>query len=189
MFLDSKTFNTVIASTPLVSIDLIVRNQSGEALLGYRNNRPAQGYWFVPGGRIVKDESIDSAFERLVEAELGVKVEKNQGDESSRAQGGGYQGFESARFIGVYQHFYDDCVFDTNSSLNEKSQETTSTHYVVLAYEITLEIKLADLPNQQHSKYQFLSVDELLSTRDVHQHSKWYFDPKQENNFTISDKK
>jgi colanic acid biosynthesis protein WcaH len=53
LFLDDTTFKTVIASTPLISIDLVVKNTKGEYLLGYRNNRPAQGFWFVPGGRIL----------------------------------------------------------------------------------------------------------------------------------------
>jgi colanic acid biosynthesis protein WcaH len=45
-----ETFKTVIASTPLISIDLIVRNNQQQILLGKRLNKPAQGYWFVPGG-------------------------------------------------------------------------------------------------------------------------------------------
>ena len=44
--LELEMFKAVIASTPLVSIDLIVMNSQGEILMGLRNNRPAQGYWF-----------------------------------------------------------------------------------------------------------------------------------------------
>jgi colanic acid biosynthesis protein WcaH len=54
MFLRPEDFATVVRSTPLISIDLIVENESGEFLLGKRTNRPAQGYWFVPGGRVQK---------------------------------------------------------------------------------------------------------------------------------------
>ncbi len=49
MFLSREDFATVVRSTPLVSIDLLVENRRGEYLLGRRNNRPAQGFWFVPG--------------------------------------------------------------------------------------------------------------------------------------------
>lgn len=49
------TFKTVIESTPLVSIDLIVLNSEGKILLGKRLKHPAQGYWFVPRGRILKE--------------------------------------------------------------------------------------------------------------------------------------
>lgn len=54
MFLRHEDFATVVRSTPLISIDLIVENAHGEFLLGKRLNRPAQGYWFVPGGRVQK---------------------------------------------------------------------------------------------------------------------------------------
>ena len=53
--LPSKKFEVVVESTPLVSIDLVVRAPDKKILLGKRVNRPAQGYWFVPGGRILKD--------------------------------------------------------------------------------------------------------------------------------------
>lgn len=44
MFLDEDTFKTIITSTPLISIDLVIKNTGGEYLLGLRNNRPAQEY-------------------------------------------------------------------------------------------------------------------------------------------------
>ena len=54
MFLRHEDFATVVRSAPLVAIDLIVENARGEYLFGQRINRPAQGYWFVPGGRVQK---------------------------------------------------------------------------------------------------------------------------------------
>ena len=53
--LEYELFKTIVKHTPLISIDLIIRNDKGEALLGQRLNRPAKNYWFVPGGRIFKD--------------------------------------------------------------------------------------------------------------------------------------
>ena len=52
--LDEDSFRAAVAAVPLVSIDLVVRRANGDVLLGLRNNRPAQGQWFVPGGRIRK---------------------------------------------------------------------------------------------------------------------------------------
>jgi colanic acid biosynthesis protein WcaH len=94
MFLEKSTFQTVIASIPLMSIDLIVRNESGEYLLGYRNNKPAKGFWFEPSGRILKDEPMHIAFVCLVKDEIGINVKLND-----------------AKFNGVYENFYDDYVF------------------------------------------------------------------------------
>ena len=62
---------------PLISIDLLVQNEHGEYLLGLRNNRPAQGYWFVPGGRVLKNETLDGAFKRLTFEELGIELKRS----------------------------------------------------------------------------------------------------------------
>ena len=56
-WLDADTFATVVHFAPLISIDLLVQNEHGEYLLGFRNNRPAQVYWFVPGGRVQKNKT------------------------------------------------------------------------------------------------------------------------------------
>ena len=87
------TFKTIIKNTPLVSIDLIVYNKEGQVLLGLRKNRPAQGYWFVPGGRILKDESMANAFKRLTINELGAEFSLEQDE-----------------FIGPFEHFYTNNV-------------------------------------------------------------------------------
>lgn len=150
-FLDSATFSTIISHTPLISIDLIVRNDAGEILLGKRLNAPARGYWFTPGGRIYKDESLKRAFERITTAELGITIPMSD-----------------ATFHGVYEHFYEDSVFDDH----------TSTHYVVLAYTITTpHSSLATtLPtNIQHNTYRWQSIDSLLADESVHTHVKCYF--------------
>lgn len=146
--LDLSTFKTIVSSTPLVSIDLIVRNPMGQILLGVRENRPAQGYWFVPGGRIFKDETFSKAFKRLTLAELGVT-----------------SCIDDARFIGVYQHFYSD-----NFSLEE-----FSTHYVVLGYEFSLNLETKNLPEEQHQQYQWWDEAELLASNLVHDNTKAYF--------------
>lgn len=148
MFLDNKTFETVIDSTPLISLDLVVKNQQGQALLGFRTNRPAQDYWFVPGGRIQKNESMKTAFTRLCENELGLTCT-----------------IEQAKCLGPFEHFYDDSVFGDH----------VSTHYVVLGYEIVVDESQLSLPTEQHSQYQWFDVNALLTQDNVHQHSKWYF--------------
>ena len=49
MYLKKEEFLETIKNTPLVAIDLIIENDSGEILLGKRNNNPAKNFWFVPG--------------------------------------------------------------------------------------------------------------------------------------------
>ncbi|EHY0935666.1 GDP-mannose mannosyl hydrolase [Vibrio cholerae] len=146
--LDELTFKTVVASTPLVSMDLIIRNKRDQVLLGLRTNRPAQGFWFVPGGRICKDETFEQAFIRLTEVELGQPTALSQ-----------------ARFLGPYQHLYDDNFSGTQFS----------THYVVLGYQIDCDIELDTLPAEQHQHYRWWDVEELLSSELVHPNTKAYF--------------
>jgi colanic acid biosynthesis protein WcaH len=150
MFLDKQTFSTVIASTPLVSIDLVVTNSNGEALLGKRLNRPAQDSWFVPGGRILKDESMANAFKRLTMEELGE-----------------YFSIEQATLLGPFDHFYQDNVFG----------DEFTTHYVAIAYQLNIGDDLKNLPlNVQHGSYQWYKIDGLLQNEQVHKHTKWYFE-------------
>lgn len=143
-----EQFGQLVAALPLVSIDLVVRNVQGQALLGQRLNRPAQGSWFVPGGRIRKDERLPDAFARLTREELGVSL-----------------ALHDARFLGVYEHHYPDNFSGTDFS----------THYVVLAHELTLDLPLASLPAEQHARYRLWPVAELLTSPDVHLHTRWYF--------------
>ena len=71
MRLGREEFLEVVDRAPLVSIDLAVRDAKGRVLLGKRTNEPAKGCWFVPGGRIHKNERLDAAFRRICLDELG----------------------------------------------------------------------------------------------------------------------
>lgn len=148
MFLSQEDFATVVRATPLISIDLVVENLAGEYLLGLRTNRPAQGFWFVPGGRVQKDETLADAFARLTEAELGLRFTLKDGE-----------------FYGVWQHFYDDNF----------SGQDFSTHYIVLGYRLRVDEKKLTLPVEQHKDYCWLTPDALLKRDDVHDNSRAYF--------------
>ena len=148
MFLSQEDFATVVRSTPLISIDLIVENARGEFLLGKRTNRPAQGYWFVPGGRVQKDEPLAQAFERLTQAELGVRLPMAAGE-----------------FYGVWQHFYDDNF----------SGSDFSTHYIVLGFRLKLKQADLALPDAQHEAYRWLTPEALIADENVHDNSRAYF--------------
>ena len=146
MFLDNKTFSSIIQNTPLISIDLIVKNKQDQILLGKRVNKPAKDFWFVPGGRIFKDETLNDAFTRIVKEELGINLKK-----------------DDANFHGIYEHFYDDNVFNNEFS----------THYIVLAHEIQIDDIIKT--NNQHSQYKWFNKDNLLNDSNVHKYTKDYF--------------
>lgn len=143
-------FLDVVRLTPLVAIDLIVSDAQGRVLIGRRRNRPARGTWFVPGGRIRKNETLDAAFSRIAEAELGIA-------RLARS---------AARFEGVFEHHYDD---------NFAGEPGVSTHYIVLAYSLTLNSTAPLGRPEQHSEYCWLTPAELLSRADVHENTQAYF--------------
>lgn len=147
MFLEKKLFSSIVENTPLISIDLIIKNSEGKVLLGQRVNKPAKNSWFVPGGRIYKDEKIEEAFQRITKDEIGKAFD-----------------ISTAKFLGVYQHFYDDNVFNDNFS----------THYIVLGFELIIKEELS-LGTIQHEKYIWFTKDELLDNPEVYSYVKDYF--------------
>ncbi|MDG4812251.1 GDP-mannose mannosyl hydrolase [Hydrogenovibrio sp. 3SP14C1] len=149
MNLPIDDFSNLIQMAPLVSIDLIVESQ-GKYLLGKRLNSPAKNFWFVPGGRIFKNEKISDALERIAKKELNIDVNT-----------------VSSYFFGSFEHFYND------SYVSEK----ISTHYVVLAYKLFADMDIDELalPLAEHSKYQLFTIDEILENNCVHKHTQDYF--------------
>lgn len=148
MKLDNELFRLIVQNTPLISIDLVVSDGHSRYLLGKRKNKPAENSWFVPGGRIMKAERVEQAFERISSNELGQTFD-----------------LKDARFLGQFEHFYDDSVFG----------DDISTHYVVLAYECVLSDSDFKLPDEQHSAYQWFTRQELLVDINVHSYTKAYF--------------
>ncbi len=144
-----KKFLQIIDSAPLVSIDLIIEDQQGRVLLGRRNNRPAKDFWFVPGGRIRKNEKLKEAIKRISCDELGADII-----------------ISDAKLLGAYDHFYDD---------NFAGVAETNTHYVALAYKVKTTDDFSFRPDDQHSKMKWWFKDNLLNDPTVHQNTKNYF--------------
>lgn len=147
MHFDKDTFLRVIEATPFVSIDLVIRNELQQVLLGYRRNRPAQHRWFVPGGRIRKNERTQDALQRIAQTELGIPA----------GQG---------KLLGVFDHIYDD---------NYYGVPDLGTHYVVFAYQFDINSGTKLNQDDQHARLRWWSVEELLASEEVHDNTKLYF--------------
>lgn len=148
--LNRDEFLAVVAQTPLVSIDLVVVRPDGATLLGQRNNRPAQGCWFVPGGRVNKDEPLAVALQRISLRELGVDLSAYP-----------------RQLLGAYEHFYPD---------NFAGVDGVSTHYVVLAQRIDVPADFDCVPaDDQHAALEWWGVADLLSSAKVHPNTQAYF--------------
>jgi len=135
----------VIDRAKLVSIDLIIENPSGDILLGYRKNKPAQNSWFVPGGAIRKSEAVMQAYSRICQNELGVIP-------------------ENPTFHSLAQHHYTD---------NFAAKEGIETSYVVLGYRAILNTKVK--PDQQHEELKWWNKKVLLHSSEVHPYTKAHF--------------
>jgi colanic acid biosynthesis protein WcaH len=148
--LNDEEFAKIVRFAPLVSIDLIIRDPDRKVLVGVRNNEPAKNFYFVPGGRIRKDETLEAAFARILTAETGWSV-----------------GFNEARFLGVYQHMYPN---------NRFGHSGYGTHYVVLAYELNLSRRPAIVLDSQHRVAKWMDEAELRAATNVHRYTKAYFE-------------
>lgn len=138
----------VVRLAPLVAIDLIIRNARGEVLLGLRNNEPAKGWYFVPGGVILKNEPLRDAFARILKGETNLPGS-----------------IDDARLIGAYEHFYPN---------NRFGDDGYGTHYVVLGYALTVADDAAMNRDDQHSELSFWNEAALLASPRVHPNAKAY---------------
>ena len=146
-FIEERLFRDIIESIPLVSLDFVIR-QGEKILLGKRLNKPAKDYWFTIGGRILKNEHLDNTMQRIAKDELGVQLSS------------------APKFIGVFEHLYDDSIY-----------EGVSTHYINLVYEIEID-DFSNLPREQHDIYRWFTVGEMLESVDVHTYVKDIFIPR-----------
>lgn len=147
--MNNEKFLDMIDSTPLVSMDLLIEDKQGRVLLGKRLNKPAQDYWFVPGGRIRKNETLSDAIVRISKAELGIEIT-----------------LDKTRLMGAFDHIYDD---------NFAGVEGINTHYVAMGYQVKMHDDLNIESDEQHSDMSWWSKQDLLNNDSVHKNTKLYF--------------
>ena len=151
--LSKDVFLSVVDAAPLVAMDLIVVRGGAEILLGLRNNRPAQDFWFVPGGRIRKNEPMQTALARVAQDELGLSLAALP---------------QPPVHMGAFEHFYSDCF---------AGDVGVSTHYVVMGNLVQLpagtELAIADA---QHSAIRWWPLAEAVQSAEVHHFTKDYVD-------------
>ncbi len=147
---EREHFVELLRGLPLVSVDLVLVRGETEILLGLRTNRPAQGSWFVPGGRILKDEPRADALKRVAARELGI---------------GDVAGLKP-QLLGVFEHFYPDCF---------AGDIGVSTHYVVIAHRLDVPLGF-EVPgcDNQHAELRWWPIAEAAANTDVHRYTRDY---------------
>ena len=89
-------YKKIYKKTTIVCVDLVVRHGK-KFLLVKRKNAPAKGEWFLPGGRVFKNEKLEEAAVRKSKEEIGLRgtVKKFLGIGEH---------FEAGRFRGIRGH-------------------------------------------------------------------------------------
>ena len=66
-------YRKIVDVIPILCVDVVIREKD-RFLLVKRTNEPVKGRWWVPGGRVLKGETITTAVKRKMKEELGVNV-------------------------------------------------------------------------------------------------------------------
>ena len=147
MFLKKNSFLKIIDQTPLCSIDILI-NIKNKYLFGLRNNKPANNYYFVPGGRILKNEDYEKTISRILKTELGISIKNIK-----------------YSIIGIFNHFYKNNVYGVKK---------INTHYFVCAIKIILKKNFYFKNDKQHSKFILLTKKQAMAHKKIHKYSKIY---------------
>jgi len=117
----AEDWKVIVSNVPLVSVDLIIKHNGG-VLMGLRENEPAKGEWFVPGGTVLKNESLTKAVQRIARAEIGCEVQILEG-------------------LGSFEHFYE----------TSEIEDVETKHYVANAF-VVEPMGSVEASDNQHSE-------------------------------------
>jgi colanic acid biosynthesis protein WcaH len=112
---------------------------------------------FVPGGRVMKGETLTAALRRVIVQETGLTIEPEQ-------------------FVlqGIYDHTYSDSCFD---------DPDLSTQYVVIACRCSVRSEAVIVADDQHETLHFTPIANILANPQIHPYVKNYFREHAENRF------
>lgn len=72
-FIPQDLYNQILLNIPIACVDIALVSH-GKVLLVKRNDAPAKGQWWVPGGRVLKGEMMVATAKRKALDEVGVRV-------------------------------------------------------------------------------------------------------------------
>ena len=120
----------------------------GKILLGKRKNDPLKGFFFTPGGRILKNEAHIDCLIRVARSELGLIIDD----------------IKQAKLMGVWDHFYENSIFG----------EGVSTHYVNLPHCIYYDQRPEVLLDEQHEAFEWFDLNIVANDNNFHKHMQSY---------------
>lgn len=72
--LPDEVFRLVTKLTPMINVDLLIKNESGETLLTWREDSLCSPGWHIPGGIIRFQEPIEHRIHAVAQSELHTDV-------------------------------------------------------------------------------------------------------------------
>jgi len=73
--LPENVFYYISRTTPLVNVDLLIKDETGRTLLSWRNDPHAGTGWHIPGGIVRFKESFETRVKKVAELEIGTEIQ------------------------------------------------------------------------------------------------------------------
>jgi len=128
-------YSKIHSLLPIACIDLVIVRHN-TVLLVKRKNEPLRDQWFIPGGRLIRNEPIIDAVERIAQEEVGLTV--------SRA----------AHFVR-----FDNLILDTDPFGHGLGTHTMS---LVFATKATDDNQVVVLDSTQHDYADWIRYDKVI---------------------------
>jgi colanic acid biosynthesis protein WcaH len=101
-FIPAEDYEKIIEVLPVLCVDIVIQNSTGKYLLIKRVNEPLKGQWWVVGGRVHKNESLEHAAIRKVKEEVSLNL-------------------SNIFLLGYYEEVFNENPFDLECSLHTVS--------------------------------------------------------------------
>lgn len=75
MGLPDEVFYFISRMTPLINVDLLIKDERGRTLLSWRDDRYAGKGWHLPGGIVRFKETLEARIKKVAETEIGTEIE------------------------------------------------------------------------------------------------------------------
>ena len=130
----------MLLNLPILCVDLIIQNCNGEYLLVKRDNHPIKGYYWVSGGRMIKNVGVEENASKKCLQELGIEI-------------------TDWRVVGIYDDQYDTNAFNLDTKIHTLS--------ILCRTDVTVEYDEIKL-DKQSSEIKYSKVlPELLRKRFI----------------------
>ncbi len=73
--LPDEVFYYISRTTPLVNVDLLIKDENGRTLLAWRDDQYAGQGWHIPGGILRFKEKLETRVQKVAEREIGQKID------------------------------------------------------------------------------------------------------------------